>query len=127
MKARITGGTEKTVLHYGLSPQHMQALELSAADAGAKLTAAYDTSLTIGALIKGEGGEPKETVPAEECLVFAGFDRQSLNALLEDLKASGVRIPLKAVLTPHNSGWTLGALIDELRREHEHMTGGGSE
>ena len=124
MKARMSAPQEKAVLYYGSSAHHIEALRLCAGTAGARLVRAYDPALTVGELIKGCPEPEMISDASEECLLIAGFDRLSLDAFLEDIKASGVRIPLKAVLTPHNSGWRLCDLIEELKKEHEYMSGG---
>ncbi len=125
MKARISRTPVKKVLCCGLSAEREQIVKLCAADFSAEVVTAEDTALTIGQLLEGMKGSGQ--APADECLVFAGFDRNDLNGLLESLKMSGIRIPLKAVLTPHNGGWRLCDLIEELKREHEQMNGGGAK
>ena len=125
MKARITKPAEKKLICCGLSPERMETLKMCADDFTAKLVTADDGSLTLGQLLDGAMGQGE--APADECLVFAGFERNELNAMLESLKMSGLRIPLKAVLTPHNVGWRLLDLIAELKKEHAQMTGGGAE
>lgn len=37
------------------------------------------------------------------------------------MKAYGVSVPYKAIVTEHNIGWSLSALFAELVREHEAM------
>ncbi len=59
--------------------------------------------------------------PEEPGLVMAGFSRAMLDAALGALRKSGVSIPLKAMLTPHNQDWSMLELIGELRREHAAM------
>lgn len=57
-------------------------------------------------------------------LVMSNLLRPQFDALLRDMRAQGVRIPLKAVLTPANVGWSSFRLHDELVREHEAMAQG---
>lgn len=124
MKARVARSADKKLLCCGLSRERLQIVGKCAADHGADIVEAGDGSLTIGQQLGGIKGEG--AAPAEECLIFSGFDRAELNALLESLRTSGVRIPLKAVVTAHNIGWKLDDLIAELRKEHEYMNGGGA-
>lgn len=57
-----------------------------------------------------------------EMLVFAGMDGQALDAFLDACKAQGVApTACKAVLTPHNSGWSGEKLYAELESEHRAM------
>jgi len=50
-------------------------------------------------------------------LVFCGLTGAQLDRLLSSLRRAGVRIPLKAVLTPTNAGWDSVKLHSELERE----------
>lgn len=62
--------------------------------------------------------------PEEECLIFSGVDRRTLDRLTNALKAADVYVPLKAVCTMHNQSWTVCELIEELKKEHSAMNGG---
>ena len=86
---------------------------------------------TVGHLFGLKGFAPREegtavpAAPAEPALVLSGFSRQRLDALLAALKRAGVPfIAHKAMLTPTN--WTFAQLCQELSREHQAVTGGGS-
>ncbi|MDO5521695.1 MAG: DUF3783 domain-containing protein [bacterium] len=57
----------------------------------------------------------------DEMMVMAGLTNTRLDIFLAALRKEGIRIPLKAVLTPHNSTWTSYALHDELVLEHAKM------
>lgn len=52
-------------------------------------------------------------------LIMNGLDRSRLDSFLTRLRAGGVSIPLKAMVTPTNQGWTLAALLAELVQERE--------
>ena len=87
----------------------------------------------IGYLAGVEGFEKREVsagyekyapVMEEELLIFCGFSDERLDELLENLKKAGVpKIPLKAVLTEINAGWTIYQLYGQLREEHAQMRG----
>ena len=53
--------------------------------------------------------------------VLDGFTEKRLDILLREMKAYGVSVPYKAMVTEHNIGWTLSDLFTELVREHEAM------
>ena len=53
--------------------------------------------------------------------VLDGFTEKRLDILLREMKAYGVSVPYKAIVTEHNIGWSLSALFAELVREHEAM------
>ena len=55
--------------------------------------------------------------------VLDGFTEKRLEILLREMKAYGVSVPYKAMVTEHNIGWTLSDLFTELVREHEAMHG----
>ena len=61
---------------------------------------------------------------SEPMLVMAGLLRPQFDALLQGMRQQGIRVPLKAVLTPTNVTWTSLQLHDELIREHEAVTRG---
>ena len=53
----------------------------------------------------------------EELLVMASFPDALLDRLLPALRAAGLTVRLKAVLTPVNRDWNCGRLYAELRGE----------
>lgn len=79
---------------------------------------------TVGFLL-GRKGFAESDAPAEApsapMLVLDGFTEKRLEILLREMKAHGVSVPYKAIVTEHNIGWSLSALFAELVREHEVM------
>ena len=67
-----------------------------------------------------ESDAPAEA-PSAPMLVLDGFTEKRLEILLREMKAHGVSVPYKAIVTEHNIGWSLSALFAELVREHEAM------
>ena len=59
----------------------------------------------------------------EPMLVMANLLRPQFDALLQGMRQQGIRIPLKAILTPTNITWTSTQLHQELQREHEAVRG----
>lgn len=80
-----------------------------------------DTGRTIGSLCGGPGPASAPAIEANypAALVMNGLDRSRLDSFLTRLRAGGVSIPLKAMVTPTNQGWTLAALLAELEQERE--------
>lgn len=77
------------------------------------------------ALSEGEAEEKRE-LPAipEEVLVLHNFTGRRLDELLAGLRRAKVPpIPLKAVVTQTNSGWSFYELYEEIQKEHEQMRG----
>ena len=60
----------------------------------------------------------------EEVLILKNFTGQDIDVLLQHIKKAGLpRIALKAVLTESNSKWTFYQLYQEIKEEHEVMSG----
>ena len=57
-----------------------------------------------------------------EILVFSGIPENMLDLVLAEYRKEGIeQIALKAIVTPHNIGWTVYELSSELAKEHEAM------
>lgn len=70
-----------------------------------------------------DGGEARQ-----EMLFLCGFDRPSLDRLLQGIRRSQLKnVALKAMLTEHNVGWSGLKLIGELSEEHTYMTAQGKK
>ncbi len=64
---------------------------------------------------------PAVGFPAE-MIVFCGIDGTELDMFLKEYKKTGIApVPLKAMLTPYNIGWTAEKLFGELLEEHRRM------
>lgn len=83
--------------------------------------------LPLKTLLGPEMPKAGETAPAEsfreEMIVMQGLEPRLFHGFLEGLKAAGIRVPLKAVVTEHNAEWSSLRLHAELRAEHLAMTG----
>ncbi|MBR2822885.1 MAG: DUF3783 domain-containing protein [Clostridia bacterium] len=67
-------------------------------------------------------GAPAARAPfADEMLVMHDLSQRQFHGLLDGMKQAGIQVPLKAVITPHNVGWTAERLHSEIRSEHEAM------
>ena len=79
----------------------------------------------IGVLAGLPVARPAASGPAlgfsDPMIVMCGLLAPQFNALLEAMRAQGVRVALKCVRTPTNAGWNSIQLRDELSREHEAM------
>ncbi len=122
---------DELVLLYQLDPsteKGMKAREiLSRLNIRVKTVKTEMLGHTIGHLADGRAdnradsdyaGEP---VP-DEVMLMKNLSDSRIDRLLKDFRTAGVsKIALKAVVTPHNQGWTLLELISELRSEHQIM------
>ncbi|MDO4269119.1 MAG: DUF3783 domain-containing protein [Eubacteriales bacterium] len=85
---------------------------------------------TVGSLlgIRDCGAEQEKAaelpVLEEEMLVMHKFSGRRLDELLHNLRKAGVpKIELKAVVTETNIDWTFSRLYEEIRKEHDEMSG----
>lgn len=66
---------------------------------------------------------PLSTLP--ELMVLCGISQNDLDTFLDIYNQSGISpIPLKAMLTTHNIGWSLYELACHLQAEHQKMFAG---
>lgn len=74
---------------------------------------------TLAALcgLEKENPAPPPASVGQEMLVMAFFPDGLLDQLLKSLRAGGLTVGLKAVLTPYNRMWNCGRLYEELSRE----------
>lgn len=127
MKARVQSGT---VLLYGYenAPERAELEQLFRSErAAVRLAGRAASGETLGALLGLPGypptGAPPEQTPEEKALIFYAFSDAALDRLLDGLRARGLAAgALKAVVTAHNRGWTLAALLAELCREREEFS-----
>ena len=126
MKARMTA-PKRIIAAYGLGEQKLSALSLFCDRENICLRPVTESEadMTVGEILSTPGGALSAHAGETECLIFSGFERQSLTGTVGGLRAAGLSIPLKAAATPSNVSWTLKALLAELRREHEYMTSRG--
>lgn len=82
-----------------------------------------DYAAPIGALagipVSKSASAPLNLAFDEPMLVMCHMLSPQLDAFLQGMRKAGVRIPLKAVLTPVNVTWHSRQLRDELVKEHE--------
>ena len=130
MKARIVPPAEERLLLYGMVEERQAAVSAAAASLGIRVQVVEPAQLgsPLGRLMGWEGfqeGAPvlPEEIPAVECLVIGPMERRRLDQLLRALGQAGVTVALKAMVTPTNQKWPMVRLIQELRREHQAMTG----
>lgn len=58
-----------------------------------------------------------------EMMVMAGFGSGRIDQVLRAVRKSGVPVPYKAVLTASNQSWDVYRLFEEIKSEHESMSG----
>ena len=120
----------KIILAYNFNKDRLQSLRLVCMMLKIQLkpVVRQDMLQPVGALLGIDGIELVEESFAgddcrEEMIFLCGIDRQTLDKLLFAIKRSKLqRIDLKAMLTPHNVGWSGAKLLQELAEEHQYMT-----
>ena len=64
-------------------------------------------------------------VPQDEMMVLSGFDDKQVDVLLQIFQKANIPfIPLKAIVTEQNAGWSFYHLYEEIGEEHRRMNGG---
>lgn len=118
-----------TVLTFNLPEADFERLRALAASLGIRAKAVPPESFTLplGAMLGIPVGPSKAPVNGQSfdnpMLLMCNLDARQFDRLLQLLRTPGLpRIPLKAVLTPHNVGWSAIQLHGELLREHEAMS-----
>ena len=119
----------KVILAYNFKQDRLQSLRLICMMLKIQLKPVAREALLQpgGAFLVSEGIEPVEEKFTgddwrEEMIFLCGIDRQTLDKLLFAIKRSKLqRIELKAMLTPHNVGWSGAKLLQELAEEHAYM------
>lgn len=122
-----------TVLYYNpQKPAYLTRLKGILVQMGVRIRIISDlqTCQKVGFLagINGFEEQPKaeaQPVIPHEMLVMEGFNATSMDRLFAAMRRAKIPgIALKAVVTPTNAGWTFYELYEELKKEHEQMTGG---
>lgn len=120
----------KVILAYNFNKDRLQSLRLVCMMLKIQLkpVVRQDLLQPVGALLGIDGIERvEESFVGDDCreemIFLCGIDRQTLDKLLFAIKRSKLqRIDLKAMLTPHNVGWSGAKLLQELAEEHQYMT-----
>lgn len=115
------------LLTFNLAPQKRAALQVIALRGGIKMQAVPPerTGATLTQLLSGDPGQTTAPRPFdEELLVFAGFPERLLDVVLTEMRRRKVHVPLKAVVTQTNAGWTAAELYDELCQERKAIAEG---
>ena len=80
------------------------------------------------AIEAGEDDSSRKMDFSDEMAIMAGFSSAQIDAFIHALRKKGVgRIDYKAVLTPYNMKWDSVQLYEEIKKEHEMMTGKGKD
>ena len=117
------------LLTYNLKPGTVAGLDRICQDLGIRVRRVdhNEYALPIGALAGIPVARPSNAEAAaappfdDEMLVMCHILSDELDALLKAMREGGVRIGLKAVLTPVNVLWNSTDLHSELAREHASM------
>lgn len=88
-----------------------------------------DAGKTVG-LLCGFRGAPQtsallllDDAAYPPAIIFCGVPQNQLSALVDRVNATGLKFPLKAMVTIHNRDWMLAHLLDELTRERTALEG----
>ena len=82
---------------------------------------AVSAGQTVGFLLNRKGFEPTDETadaPSAPMMVLDGFTEKRLDILLREMKAYGVSVPYKAMVTEHNIGWCASMRLCTNDRAH---------
>ena len=121
----------KKILFYQIRGEKRKQLKKVCGELGIEITVVSPAEYgePVGALTGFPGmrklGKPcVGTGVTGEMLVFVGMDEDALDEFLAVCKTQKIAATAcKAVLTPHNAGWSGEKLYEELVREHRAMHG----
>lgn len=122
----FTDSDRRKRLTRALLPLGMKMKEVSMEDYGKPmgyLAGIKDFPLKAAEPFLGEGGMSLEELSGE-MLVMAGLSSSQVDKVLKAIHKSGLHIPYKAVLTEGNQSWNVWELFQEIKKEHESMSGG---
>lgn len=66
---------------------------------------------------------PIEQELSGELLIMAGLSGQRIDQVLRAIHKAGLSLPYKAVLTASNQSWDVWKLFQEIKEEHQRMSG----
>lgn len=121
---------EKNIIFYGIKGERFETLERIsfAYGFGLREVQDYEIDMKVGDIIDGVKLEKPENFIYEdklgddfEYMLFVNIKDDELYKFLDEIKASGVYVPHKAVLTANNINWPLSYLMNENKEEHKVM------
>ena len=86
-------------------------------------------AMTAGKAEEADEAEQKSSTVVLDApmILMAGVTSDRLDQVIRAVKQSGIGpVPYKAVLTETNQSWKAAELLEELKKEHEAMTGGST-
>lgn len=121
--------TNELVLLYNISPEKLNKIRFVLIRMGVrnKIIAKEMYLQTIGYLAGIKGFEKKEEEYTgegfhDEMLIMKGFTSNRIDELLKLFRHNNIeKIPLKAIITEHNTQWNSIELYKELKEENEAM------
>lgn len=126
------------ILFYNVSPSKINILRpvLSMMGVGLKFIEDEQMNCTVGALaypdlFKGDCEQSDNETQLdsfdEEFMLLCGFDRVSLDKILNFMKKKKISISLKAMMTETNKDWCIAKLISEIKSERDEIARAISE
>lgn len=122
MKSRIIPTIPETILSYNIGEKSAKLEETANSLNMRHVPIPADKAGETVGFLAGYGGFSSNgtAVTAEgECIIFSGITSKRLDVLLKALRAAGLDIPLKAVVTQHNQSQSVEWLLSELAKEHK--------
>ena len=115
------------ILCYNILPETLAALTREAKKLNAETVPVAPESyglplLSVASGVKANANPLASSTLSEGMLVFVNFPDTMLDVFLSVLREKGIRVSLKAILTPHNAVWDAHTLYNELCRERAELS-----
>ncbi len=126
MKARVLKKQPKIALLYNIETDKSADIAriISSYDINALETDSTVAAYKVGYLCRYEGYTDELVncpIPHDEAIVFSACSGNEINRILGDMKAKGLSVELKGMVTDTNKNWGLGKLIEEFKEEKERL------
>ncbi len=115
------------ILCYNIEKETLAPLSLLAGKLGCETVPVSPESYSLPILSVASGVPAKRSplVPqsmTEGMLIFVNLPEALLDVLLQKMREKGIKVSLKAVLTPHNAVWDAHTIYRELCRERAELS-----
>lgn len=126
MKARVLKKQPKIVLLYNIEGAKSAQIAriVSSYDITALESDSTVAAYSVGYLCRYDGFTDELVscpIPHDEAIVFSACSGNEINRILADIKAQGLTVELKGMVTETNKSWGLGRLIEEFKEEKERL------
>lgn len=125
MKSRLITASERIIAYK--QEKNLPKLQRISDKLRIKLVIAQDADADspLGYFAGFEGFSKSEKIleSTDPCIIFSGLSSRRIDAVLSEMKKTGLSVPLKAVVTASNQSWSIKKLTAELAKERSALGG----